>query len=54
MPEARALALQIAECKPECNAVVKRELLYGENASMEEAMANERAAQQELRKLRGQ
>jgi enoyl-CoA hydratase/carnithine racemase len=53
LAEARALALQVAECQPECNAVVKRSLLYGENASMEEAMANERAVQQELRKLRG-
>jgi enoyl-CoA hydratase/carnithine racemase len=53
LPEARAMAGLVAECKPECNAVVKRSLLTGETSSMEEAMANERALQQELRKLRG-
>jgi enoyl-CoA hydratase/carnithine racemase len=52
MSEARALGLQISECRPDCNALVKRELVYGEGATMEEAMANERAMQQELLKLR--
>ena len=47
--EARGLALELAECRPEVLAAAKAALLYGEEHSMAEAMANEQRASAELR-----
>jgi enoyl-CoA hydratase/carnithine racemase len=47
--EARGLAAELAQCKPEVLAAAKAALLYGEDHSMAEAMANEQRASAELR-----
>jgi 2-(1,2-epoxy-1,2-dihydrophenyl)acetyl-CoA isomerase len=49
LPEARALAAQMAQCAPEVLAAAKAALLYGEDASMADAMKNERERSAELR-----
>jgi enoyl-CoA hydratase/carnithine racemase len=48
--EARALAAQMAECRPEVLAAAKAALLYGEGASLADAMQNERERSAELRR----
>jgi len=52
MDEARAMAAQMAECRPEVLAAAKRALLYGAEASLAEAMGNEQRQSVELRKAR--
>jgi len=47
--EARGLAAELAQCRPEVLAAAKAALLYGEEHSMAEAMANEQRASAELR-----
>ena len=47
--EARGLAAELAACRPEVLAAAKAALLYGEEHSMAEAMANEQRASAELR-----
>jgi len=47
--EARALAAEMAQCAPEVLAAAKAALLYGEGASMADAMRNERERSAELR-----
>ena len=49
LTEARELAAQMAECRPEVLAAAKRALYYGASASMAEAMAHEQAASAALR-----
>jgi 2-(1,2-epoxy-1,2-dihydrophenyl)acetyl-CoA isomerase len=49
LPEALALAAQMAQCAPEVLAAAKAALLYGEDASMADAMKNERERSAELR-----
>jgi 2-(1,2-epoxy-1,2-dihydrophenyl)acetyl-CoA isomerase len=49
LAEARALAAQMAQCAPEVLAAAKAALLYGEAASMADAMKNERERSAELR-----
>jgi 2-(1,2-epoxy-1,2-dihydrophenyl)acetyl-CoA isomerase len=49
LPEARALAAQMAQCAPEVLAAAKAAVLYGEDASMADAMKNERERSAELR-----
>jgi enoyl-CoA hydratase/carnithine racemase len=51
--EARALAAQMAECRPEVLAAAKAALLYGERASLEDAMKSERERSAELRARKG-
>ena len=46
---ARALAAEMAQCRPEVLAAAKAALLYGEDASMADAMRNERQRSAELR-----
>lgn len=53
LPEARALAAQMAQCAPEVLAAAKVALLYGEQHGMAEAMANEQRASAELRARKG-
>jgi enoyl-CoA hydratase/carnithine racemase len=53
LPEARALAAQMAQCAPEVLAAAKAALLYGEQHGMAEAMANEQRASAELRARKG-
>jgi enoyl-CoA hydratase/carnithine racemase len=50
--EARALAAEMAQCRPEVLAAAKAALLYGEEHGMAEAMANEQRASAELRGTR--
>lgn len=47
--EARALALEMAECRPEVLAAAKAALDFGERHTMAEAMQNERAQSAALR-----
>jgi len=47
--EARALAAELAQIRPEVLAAAKAALLYGEEHGMAEAMANEQRASAELR-----
>ena len=47
--EARALGAEMAQCAPEVLAAAKAALLYGEGASMADAMRNERERSAELR-----
>ena len=49
MPEARSLAAQMAQCAPEVLAAAKAALLYGDEASLADAMKNERERSAELR-----
>ena len=49
MDEARAMAAQMAECRPEVLAAAKRALLYGASASLADAMKNEQDQSAELR-----
>jgi 2-(1,2-epoxy-1,2-dihydrophenyl)acetyl-CoA isomerase len=49
LTEARALALMMAECRPEVLAAAKAALDFGERHGMEEAMQNERAQSAALR-----
>jgi 2-(1,2-epoxy-1,2-dihydrophenyl)acetyl-CoA isomerase len=49
LPEARAMAAQMAQCAPEVLAAAKAALLYGEDAAMADAMKNERERSAELR-----
>jgi 2-(1,2-epoxy-1,2-dihydrophenyl)acetyl-CoA isomerase len=51
--EARALAAEMAQIRPEVLAAAKAALLYGEEHGMAEAMANEQRASAELRGQRG-
>lgn len=53
LSEARALGRALAECAPEVLESAKRALNYGADASMTEAMANERFQSAQLRKQRG-
>jgi enoyl-CoA hydratase/carnithine racemase len=53
IPEARALANAMAQCRPEVLAAAKHALHYGAGASMAEAMRNERERSAELRSARG-
>jgi len=52
LPEARALASAMAECRPEVLAAAKRAVRYGAAHAMEEAMANEAAESAALRRER--
>jgi 2-(1,2-epoxy-1,2-dihydrophenyl)acetyl-CoA isomerase len=52
LPEARALAAEMAEKDPAVLAAAKAALAYGESATLAEAMANEAAASAELRRKR--
>jgi enoyl-CoA hydratase/carnithine racemase len=52
LPEARALAAEMAQKDPAVLAAAKAALGYGEWATLAEAMANEAAASAELRKRR--
>ncbi len=47
--EARTLAAEMAECKPEVLAAAKRALYFGASATMEEAMLNEQRESAALR-----
>lgn len=49
LPEARAMALMMAECKPEVLAAAKAALHFGASASMADAMRNEQQASGALR-----
>jgi enoyl-CoA hydratase/carnithine racemase len=49
MDEARAMAAQMAECKPAVLAAAKRALLYGASATLADAMKNEQQQSAELR-----
>jgi enoyl-CoA hydratase/carnithine racemase len=49
LPEARAMAAAMAECKPEVLAAAKAALHYGAGATMADAMRNEQAASAALR-----
>jgi enoyl-CoA hydratase/carnithine racemase len=51
--EARALAAEMARCAPEVLAAAKAALLYGEGASMADAIRNERERSAELRARKG-
>lgn len=51
--EARALAAELAQIRPEVLAAAKAALLYGEEHGMAEAMTNEQRASAELRGKRG-
>jgi len=51
--EARGLAAELAQARPEVLAAAKAALLYGEQHGMAEAMANERRASAELRARKG-
>jgi enoyl-CoA hydratase/carnithine racemase len=53
LPEARALAAQMAQCAPEVLAAAKAAILYGEDAAMADAMKNERERSAELRARKG-
>ncbi len=53
MDEARALALQMAECRPEVLAAAKAALAFGADHGMEESMRNEERASAALRKALG-
>jgi 2-(1,2-epoxy-1,2-dihydrophenyl)acetyl-CoA isomerase len=53
LAEARALAAEMAECAPEVLAAAKAALLYGEGASMADAMRREQELSAELRARRG-
>jgi 2-(1,2-epoxy-1,2-dihydrophenyl)acetyl-CoA isomerase len=50
LPEARAMAAAMAECKPEVLAAAKAALHLGANATMAEAMKNEQEASAALRR----
>jgi enoyl-CoA hydratase/carnithine racemase len=50
--EARALAAEMAQCRPEVLAAAKAALLYGEAHGMADAMAREQALSAELRAKR--
>jgi 2-(1,2-epoxy-1,2-dihydrophenyl)acetyl-CoA isomerase len=52
MDEARAMAAQMAECRPEVLAAAKRALLHGAQVSLADAMSNEQEQSAELRKAR--
>ena len=49
MQEARALAAEMAACKPAVLAAAKRALHFGASATLAEAMANEQRESAELR-----
>ena len=50
LPEARAMAAMMAECKPEVLAAAKAALQFGAGATMADAMRNEQDASAALRK----
>jgi enoyl-CoA hydratase/carnithine racemase len=50
LPEARAMAAAMAECKPEVLAAAKAALHFGAGATMAEAMKNEQEASAALRR----
>jgi len=49
LPEARAMAAMMAECRPEVLAAAKAALYYGAGATMADAMRNEQEASAALR-----